>query len=276
MKIRLYQVDAFTSRPFAGNPAAVCPLPGWLPDDRLREIARENNLSETAYLVPEGDAWRLRWFTPEVEVDLCGHATLASAYVLFERLEPGCREVVFRSVSGELRAERDGDRIALDFPSRPPGACPDVDRDRVVRALGASPVEILAARDLLAVFGRESDVARLRPEMGALAGLGRDAVCATAPSEAPGVDFVSRFFAPALGVPEDPVTGSAHATLVPYWSKRLGKPELRARQISARGGELFCRDEGDRVRIAGHAVLVLEGTLYLEPAPVTRATRNGP
>lgn len=259
MELPLYQVDAFTDRPFAGNPAAVVPLPEWLPDDTLQAVAAENNLSETAFLVPEGEGWRLRWFTPAVEVDLCGHATLATAHVLFQRLAPDRDRVDFDTLSGRLTVVRDGDRLAMSFPARPPLR---VEAPAgLAKALGAAPAEVWQARDLMAVFEDAATVRELRPDMAALAGLDAFAVMATAPGT--DCDFVSRFFAPAQGIPEDPVTGSAHCTLVPYWAERLGKKALHARQVSPRGGELFCDDQGERIRIAGHAVLVIEGTLRL-------------
>jgi PhzF family phenazine biosynthesis protein len=260
MTLRLFQVDAFASRVFAGNPAAVVPLERWLDDATLQAIATENNLSETAFMLgAEGD-YQIRWMTPAAEIDLCGHATLASGFVVFRFLEPGRTQVSFRSRSGQLRVEADGDRLALDFPSRPPR--PLAGMEGAVRdALGRSPGTVLEARDLMAVFEREADVQGLVPDMAKLAAFGRTGVIATAPGS--DCDFVSRFFAPGVGVPEDPVTGSAHCTLVPYWSKRLGKKTLFARQVSARGGELWCEDRGPRVKIAGRAALYLEGTIEL-------------
>ena len=258
MQIPVYQVDAFSNQLFRGNPAAVCPLERWLPDETLQSIAAENNLAETAYYVPNGSGYYLRWFTPGVEVDLCGHATLAAAHVILAiRREIATNRVSFQTKSGELTVERDGDLYALDFPSRPPAEC-NVDPG-LVDALGARPKLILAARDYLCVFDTEDDVRALAPNMDKLAATDRFAVIVTAPGR--DCDFVSRFFAPAKGVPEDPVTGSAHCTLIPYWSKRLGKTELHARQISKRGGELWCRDSGERVRMAGHAVKFLEGRI---------------
>jgi PhzF family phenazine biosynthesis protein len=259
MKIPFFQVDAFAIRPFKGNPAAICPLDAWLPDEVLQNIALENNLSETAFFVPEGEGFHLRWFTPAVEVDLCGHATLASAFVLWEKLGLPGNAITFRTRSGGLRVTRDGGAITLDFPSRPPEQC--TPHPQLVAALGAAPLEILAARDYLCVYQSEEDVRQLSPDMGRLAQVDRFAVIVTAPGRQ--VDFVSRFFAPAKGVPEDPVTGSAHCTLTPYWSRRLAKTKLHARQISPRGGELFCEDRGGRVSIAGNAVLFLEGTIHL-------------
>jgi PhzF family phenazine biosynthesis protein len=258
MKLRLFQIDAFASRVFAGNPAAVVPLAGWLDDATLQAIATENNLSETAFLFGGGGDYEIRWMTPAAEVDLCGHATLASAWLVFNELEPGRTEVVFQSKSGPLRVAAKGDRLALDFPSRPPEPA-DAQLGRLGEALGRAPAAALAARDLMAVFEREEDVQALAPDMKKVAAFDCTGVIATAAGS--DCDFVSRFFAPTFGIPEDPVTGSAHCTLVPYWAKRLGKTSLTARQISPRGGELFCEDRGDRVEIAGHAVLYLDGMI---------------
>jgi PhzF family phenazine biosynthesis protein len=232
-------------------------LPEWLPDDVLLAIANENNLSETAFVRPEGAVYGLRWFTPTVEVDLCGHATLAAAHVLFTHGWVEGSIVEFRAGIGPLTVRRDGELLSMDFPSRPPHPVPV--SDALVRALGAAPTEVLAARDLLALFASEAEVAALQPDMAAIAVLDTFAVIATAPGDA--CDFVSRFFAPGAGVPEDPVTGSAHCTLTPYWSRRLGKRRLAARQISRRGGELVCEDRGERVGIAGRAADYLRGTI---------------
>lgn len=259
MKIPVFQVDAFSHQPLRGNPAAICPLDAWLPDELMQGIAAENNLPETAFLVRQGEAYGLRWFTPAVEVDLCGHATLASAFVLFEKLGVTGDRIDFDTRSGRLSVSRHGDLLALDFPSRPPESCA-VHTD-LVSALGKVPEQILAARDYLVIYPKEEDVRALKPDMARLANVDRFAVIVTAPGKE--VDFVSRFFAPAKGIPEDPVTGSAHCTLIPYWSQRLGKRALQARQISARGGELTCEDRGDRVTIAGRAVLFLEGVITL-------------
>lgn len=259
MRLPIYQIDGFASRVFAGNPAAICPLDSWLPDAVMQLIAAENNLSETAFFVRKGDDYDLRWFTPAVEVDLCGHATLASAHLVLTTLSPGRDRVIFYTRSGPLTVSRSGDRLAMDFPARPPETC--AVPAGMTAALGAKPSEVLAARDYLAVFDTEAQVRALAPDMAAVAALDRFAVIATAPGK--DVDFVSRFFAPGRGVPEDPVTGSAHCTLIPYWSKRLGKKELSARQVSTRGGELYCVDRGERVTIAGHAVLYLEGTIQV-------------
>ncbi|HVO10833.1 MAG TPA: PhzF family phenazine biosynthesis protein [Vicinamibacteria bacterium] len=260
MKLPLYQVDAFASGVFSGNPAAVVPLERWLDDATLQKIAAENNLSETAFFVGGSGEYHIRWMTPTSEVDLCGHATLASAWVIFNRLDPRRTEVAFRSKSGPLRVTSDGDRLALDFPSRPPVSA-EGSLAAVADALGRQPLAVLAARDYLAVYESDHDVRCLQPDMAKTAALDRMAVIATAPGR--DCDFVSRFFAPAVGVPEDPVTGSAHCTLLPYWSKRLGKTRLFARQVSVRGGELWCEERGDRVSVAGRASLFLEGTIEL-------------
>jgi PhzF family phenazine biosynthesis protein len=262
-KLSLYQVDAFTGQVFGGNPAAVVPLDAWLPDATLQSIATENNLSETAFFVGSAGDYHIRWMTPAAEIDLCGHATLASAWVVLSEMEKGRTEVCFRSKSGPLRVTADGDRLALDFPSRPPAPA-DGSAAAVAAALGARPQALLASRDYLAVFESEDAVRALAPDAAKVAALDRMAVIATAPGR--DCDFVSRFFAPQVGVPEDPVTGSAHCTLVPYWSKRLGKASLFARQVSARGGELWCEDRGERVAIAGRCAAYLQGTIEV-PGP---------
>jgi predicted PhzF superfamily epimerase YddE/YHI9 len=257
MDLPIFQIDAFSSGVFSGNPAAVCPLEGWLPDEKLQSIASENNLSETAYFVRQNGRFQLRWFTPGCEVDLCGHATLASAYVLFHELGEAGNVLRFDTKSGELVVKREGDRLVMDFPSRPPAPIqPD---PALLPALGGNPVEVLAARDYLIVYGSEREVRELSPNMDALTRIDRFAFIATAPGD--DCDFVSRFFAPAKGVPEDPVTGSAHCTLIPYWARKLGKTTLHARQISKRGGELFCKLAGDRVEIAGYAAPFLRGRI---------------
>jgi PhzF family phenazine biosynthesis protein len=258
----LYQVDAFTDRPFAGNPAAVCPLEGPIPEALMQDIAAENNLSETAFFHPQGDAVSLRWFTPTTEVDLCGHATLASAFVLMTVLEPARVEVTFRTRSGLLPVRREGDAFVLDFPAHPAAPADPETAARVAEALRAQPREVVRARSLFAVFDRAAAVRAVAPDFGALARL-PTSVGVTAPGadERSPVDFVSRYFAPAFGINEDPVTGSAHCTLAPYWSARLGKRALSARQVSRRGGDLSCALEGDRVHIGGKARLVITGML---------------
>lgn len=261
MEIPIHHVDAFvTTGVFTGNPAAVCPLREWLPDDVLQKIAAENNLSETAFLVGGNGRYAIRWMTPAAEIDLCGHATLASGHVVFTTLEPGRSEVRFDSMSGPLHVRKDGDLLVLDFPSQPPA--PIALREDVAAALGRAPVELLAARDYVAVFAAADEVRGLAPDMGRLRRLEKKAVTVTAPG-AGDVDFVSRFFAPALGIDEDPVTGSAHTNLIPYWAKRLGKTRLRALQVSPRGGDLACELRGDRVAIGGRAAAYLEGTIRI-------------
>jgi PhzF family phenazine biosynthesis protein len=263
MKLRLFQIDAFASRVFGGNPAAIVPLERWLDDETLQSIAAENNLSETAFFVGEKGYFQIRWMTPTAEVDLCGHATLAAAWVVFNEIEKGRTEVHFRSKSGPLRVSALDDTLSLDFPSRPPEPS-DGATAALAAALGARPSEVLASRDYLAVYETEEDVRALKPDMPNVAALDRMAVIATAPGR--DCDFVSRFFVPSLGIPEDPVTGSAHCTLVPYWAKRLRQAKLFARQVSARGGELWCEDRGERVTIAGRCVRYLEGTIELPGA----------
>jgi predicted PhzF superfamily epimerase YddE/YHI9 len=259
MRLSLFHVDAFTSRVFAGNPAAIVPLESWPDTAVLQAIAAENNLSETAFFVGGDGRYEIRWLTPTTEVDLCGHATLASAFVILTRIEPGRNVVEFSSPSGLLRVTGDRDLFALDFPSRPARSADPM--EALFAALRARPREVWAARDLMAVFETEDEVIALQPDMPLLSALDSFAVVVTAPGRE--VDFVSRFFAPRQGLPEDPVTGSAHCTLVPFWAKRLGRSKLHAKQVSARGGELFCEDRGERVSIAGRAVLYMEGTIQI-------------
>ncbi len=257
MEIALYQVDAFTSTPFRGNPAAVCPLDSWLDDAVLQAIAAENNLSETAYLVRSDGAYELRWFTPTTEVDLCGHATLASAHALYTQLGYNKPEIHFQTKSGTLVVRRLNGQYEMDFPSRPPEPC-SAD-PKLIRALGVKPQEVLAFRDLFMVVTTEDKVRNAAPDFGLLVELNAFAAMITAPGT--DCDFVSRFFAPSQGINEDPVTGAAHCTLTPYWAKKLGKKSLFGRQVSARGGEIWCEDRGDRVAVCGEAVLVLEGRI---------------
>ncbi len=261
MQIPLYQVDAFASDLFCGNPAAVCPLDRWLPDETLQAIAAENNLSATAFYVPNGGGrYHLRWFTATVELELCGHATLATAHVILEiRREITSSRVTFDSKGGELIVDREDDLYALDFPADPPAECA-VD-PKLIPGLGAQPQRVLGARRYLCVFATEDQVRALAPNMEQLANVDRFAVIVTAPGRDCG--FVSRFFAPSKGIPEDPVTGSAHCTLIPYWAGRLGKTKLFARQVSGRGGELWCELQGERVKIAGRAVKYFEGRIEI-------------
>lgn len=259
MKLPYYEVSAFTTNAFGGNPAGVCPLESWLPDSVLQGIAANNHLAETAFTVPRGNDFDLRWFTPTVEMDLCGHATLAAASVLFNEHGMNGSEVRFHSRSGLLPVVRNGDVLTLDFPSRP--AVPTTAPEGLIRGLGAKPKEVLKSRDFLAVFADEAGVRALKPDFAVLKGLDCLGIIATAPGR--DCDFVSRFFAPGAGVDEDPVTGSAHCTLIPYWAHRLEKRKLFARQVSARGGELFCELAGDRVRIGGRAAPYLRGEIQI-------------
>lgn len=254
-----YHVDSFTGRLFSGNPAAVVLLDSWPADETLQRVAAEINLPETAFVVEEKEAVRLRWFTPVMEVDLCGHGTLAAAHVWFTQCRPYAIEVAFETRSGSLTVRRSVDLLVMDFPSRP--AVPVSPPAELAAALGVAPREVLKARDYLCVFDDETVVRRLQPNMERLARLEALGTIVTAAAQE--ADFISRFFAPRAGVPEDQVTGSSHCTLVPYWSKRLGKKELLAHQVSPRGGELFCTDRGDRTLIAGHAVLFAEGSIRL-------------
>ena len=259
MRQPIYQVDAFTDRLFAGNPAAVCPLQAWLPEATMQAIAAENNLAETAFLVRDGGDYALRWFTPSVEVDLCGHATLAAGYVVMRFLEPRRETVSFHTIkAGTLTVTRRGDMLIMDFPARP--AVPCEAPPGLLAALGGAPREALRARDHLIVYDSAAEIAALKPDLAALAKVDCWAAIVTAPGEN-GIDFVSRFFAPAQGVSEDPVTGSSHCTLTPYWATRLRKTELEARQLSRRGGALRCTLNGGRVSIAGRAALYLEGQI---------------
>jgi PhzF family phenazine biosynthesis protein len=258
----LYQVDAFTDRPFAGNPAAVCPLEAPIPEALMQDIAAENNLSETAFFHPQGDAFSLRWFTPTTEVDLCGHATLASAFVLMTELEPARTEVTFRTRSGLLGVRRRDAELVLDFPAYPPVPADAETAARVADALRVQPREVLRARALFAVFDDAAAVRAFAPDFGALSRLPTTVgITAAGTDEARPVDFVARYFAPTYGINEDPVTGSAYCTLAPYWAARLGKSALQARQVSRRGGEVSCALEGDRVHIGGKARMVITGTL---------------
>jgi PhzF family phenazine biosynthesis protein len=264
VKLKMYRVDAFTDTVFCGNPAGVVPLRRWLPDDLMQAIAMENNLSETAFYVPEGSAYHLRWFTPSAEVPLCGHATLATAYVILRLLNPSKRSVRFHTKSGDLIVARKGDLQVMDFPRYKPQRCdPPAGLEL---ALGARPAEVWNTREdqhYYVIFESAGVIRSMAPDMTILAALHPYQVAVSAPGE--GEDFVSRFFAPSIGIPEDPVTGSMHCALIPYWAERLGKAKLHARQVSKRGGELFCEDLPDvgRVRISGRAVLSLTGNLTI-------------
>lgn len=255
----MYQVDAFADRVFHGNPAAVYPLERWLPEATMQAIAAEHNLSETAFFVAAGDDYELRWFTPTIEDALCGHATLAAGFIVLTQLAPARSQVRFLTHSGPLVVARHGDRFTLDLPALPPH--PTVMPDRCRSALGQQPQQVMAAVKYLLLYRDAAEVLALQPDMAELSTIDRDGVIATAPGL--DCDFVSRYFAPHAGIPEDPVTGSAHCTLVPYWAKRLGKTTLHARQLSPRRGELFCELRDDRVVLAGHAVLYLEARVHL-------------
>ena len=259
MKIPMFQIDAFTSELFGGNPAAVCVLGDWPEDNVMQAIAMENNLSETAFLIERSDHYDLRWFTPAAEIDLAGHPTLAAAFAVFEFLKPGLKQVRFETNSGALTVTRDGDLLAMNFPATPAIPC-DPPND-LIKALGVKPVEVLLSRDHMVALESEADVLAVRPDFTLLRQLNSMGVIITAPGDKS--DFVSRFFAPKMGIPEDPVTGSAHCTLIPYWAQRLGKPDLSAIQLSQRKGRLSCRDMGERVQIAGSAVLFFSGDIYL-------------
>nr|XP_018909210.1 PREDICTED: uncharacterized protein LOC109038569 [Bemisia tabaci]XP_018909219.1 PREDICTED: uncharacterized protein LOC109038569 [Bemisia tabaci] len=265
MPLEFHHVDAFAEAPFTGNPAAVYRLDTWLPDDLLQKIAREHNLSETVFVAREGATWRIRWFTPRAEVKLCGHATLAAAHVLFSVYGTGGDRLEFSSRAGSLSVTCEADRLTLDFPALVPKEVVVPDLERI---LGARPLEVLVdgagggrADKLLVVLDSERAVKEVVPDLQGVAGLTYEGVIVTAPGGE--VDFVSRYFAPAVGVDEDPVTGSAHCCLIPYWARRLGNQELTAFQVSARGGRLWCRLDGDRVRISGKAVTVLTGRLLI-------------
>jgi PhzF family phenazine biosynthesis protein len=259
MNIPYFAVAAFADRPFAGNAAGVCLLNReWLPDEVMQNIAAENNLPETAFLIERKDYFDLRWMTPTVEVDLCGHATLASAHVLFHHLGQKGDAIRFQSKSGELRVDKIDNKLVLDFPAQ--ALSESEPRQELAEALRAKPKLALKGRDYFAVFEHERDVLAIQPDFAKIAGLDAQGVVATAPGS--DCDFVSRYFAPAAGIPEDPVTGSTHCALIPYWSQQLGKRQLHARQLSKRGGELFCEDRGNRVGIGGHAVTYLEGKIH--------------
>lgn len=260
MELSLYQIDAFASKLFEGNPAAICPLKQWLPDELMQSIAAENNLSETAFFVPENTGFHIRWFTPKSEVDLCGHATLASAYVLFTILGYKKDKVEFDSKSGVLAVRKDNDWFVMDFPLQPPVSC-DIPSP-ITAAFDKRPIECLKAEDFLLVFDNENDIESANPDMGQLTKLDLRGVIITARSTR--YDFVSRFFAPKYGIPEDPVTGSAYTQLVPYWASKTGSKRFHVKQLSSRGGELVCELADERVLIYGKAVKYLEGKINIE------------
>lgn len=259
MKLKFYQLDSFTNKLFGGNPAAVCPLEQWLDDRTLQNIAAENNLSETAFFVKEGEKYHLRWMTPTVEVDLCGHATLAAGYVLFEILKEEKNEIVFESLSGELTVTKNKDLISLNFPAQKPKQVEIT--GQFLKCLDVEPNEAFINNKLMFVLKDEDEVKNAIPNFEKIAKLNSDGLIITAKGNE--VDFVSRYFAPHAGIPEDPVTGSAHTVLTPFWSERLNKKKLSARQVSARGGTLVCEDLDDRVSISGNVTLYSVGEIYL-------------
>ena len=259
MRISLYQIDAFASKLFEGNPAAVCPLDEWLPEETMQLIAAENNLSETAFFVPRNQGFHIRWFTPVSEVDLCGHATLASAYVLFNILDYEKDRIEFESRSGLLAVSRDNGWIIMDFPAQPPISCDTP--EEIIAAFSKAPVECLKSEDYIVVFEHETDVAMANPDMELLKKLDLRGIAITANSSQ--YDFVARFFAPRYGIPEDPVTGSAYTQLAPYWASRIGSKKLSAKQLSSRGGELLCEVVDDRVLIYGKARQYLLGQIEI-------------
>jgi PhzF family phenazine biosynthesis protein len=262
MNIQIFQVDAFTKTPFGGNPAAICPLTEWLADDVMLKIAAENNLAETAFFVKKDDIYEIRWFTPMVEVNLCGHATLGSAHVIFNCLKLEEEKINFYSSrSGDLSVEKQGDRLILDFPRYEANEI-EID-EKLVEAVGKTPLQTWETQGnmVLMLFENEKEIAAIAPDMSALSKIPFDEIIVTAKGATS--DFVSRMFAPRIGIPEDPVTGAIHCSLIPFWAERLGKETLYARQISARGGELFCELKGERVKIGGNAVLYLQGEIYV-------------
>jgi PhzF family phenazine biosynthesis protein len=261
-------IDVFTDKLFGGNPAGVCILGRWLADDILQSIASENNLSETAFIVKQDGYYDLRWFTPSIEVDLCGHATMASAFVLFDNTERAASELKFKTMSGILSVTKGEDLLFLDFPSRPVSACPTY--QTFENAFGAMPKAIYKAVDFLVLLNSEDELRSINPDFNVLKGIKEEAaidndsfgIIVTAKGN--DSDFVSRFFAPNAGIDEDPVTGRAHCSLIPFWSNRLGKTNLTAKQLSKRGGVLFCEDRGERVKIGGRAVRYLKGSICTE------------
>ena len=260
MQHTIYQIDAFTDTAFSGNPAAVVPLKEWLPDEVMQKIAMENNLSETAFFVPSENGHHIRWFTPLTEVNLCGHATLATSHVLFNHLNYKGKEITFESKSGELKVRKENDFIVLDFPT---SILLEIDfPENAEKAFGKMPVKCLKGReDMMFVFKDDKDIQNLKPDLQYLKTLDARGIIATAASEK--YDFVSRFFAPIEGIDEDPVTGSAHTMLIPYWSVKLGKNKMLAKQISPRGGIIQCKHIGDRVEIGGQAITYMTGKIEI-------------
>ena len=257
--MKLYQVDAFTDRVFGGNPAAICPLESWPTDEKMQQIAMENNLSETAFFVKSNDVFEIRWFTPDIEIDLCGHATLASAHVIFNHMAYDHDVIRFQYGGGFLTVKKDQDMLSMNFPAVKSEKTEIT--DQLFLSLGKQPLEAFKARDLMALFESEKDILNLKPDLNKMVEIDHLGVIVTAPGE--NVDFVSRFFAPNAGINEDPVTGSAHCMLIPFWAKRLGKNSLKAQQISKRGGNLSCENKGDRVEIAGNSVTFMVGDINI-------------
>jgi predicted PhzF superfamily epimerase YddE/YHI9 len=261
MTVPIYQADAFTNKLFGGNPAAVCPLTEWLPDETMQKIANENNLAETAFFVPNDNGFKLRWFTPEFEIDLCGHATLASAHIIFTELSYSKDTIHFETVkAGVLTVTKDGDKYTMDFPSRPPIGI-ELPNGLVEAFGGKAPKAVLRSRDYFLVYGSEDDIVEIAPDFSALSKF--DTVGFIVTAKGKNSDFVSRFFAPGAGIPEDPVTGSAHCNLIPYWADKLGKSKLHAYQLSARKGELWCELKGERVLMSGNVVTYLKGEIFV-------------
>lgn len=257
--MKIYQVDAFTDQVFGGNPAAVCPLEQWLPDEKMQQIAQENNLSETAFFVQEDDLTHIRWFTPEMEIDLCGHATLASAHVIFNHMNYKNPVIRFRYGEGKLSVKNNQQMLSMDFPAVSSEKAEIT--DQIVLSLGKKPLEVYKARDLMVVFDNEKEILDLDPDFIKMVNIDHLGVIATAPGNS--VDFVSRFFAPRAGISEDPVTGSAHCMLIPFWADRLGKNKLSAMQLSKRRGKISCENKGERVEISGKAVTYLIGEINI-------------
>jgi len=260
MEIPIYQVDAFTEQVFNGNPAAVCPLKQWIDPVLMQKIAQENNLSETAFFVQNGYVFDIRWFTPKKEINLAGHPTLASAWVIFNELNYPHNEIIFHShLSGKLTVNKNNDLLTMDFPSDQPKSI--AISDELIEALGSEPIEILKARDYMAVFKDQEEIIKINPDFNLLSKIDAHGFIVTAPGKE--CDFVSRFFAPSLGINEDPVTGSAHTQLIPYWSEKLNKTKMLAMQLSERTGRIHCEYHGERVKIAGKAQLFMKGEIHI-------------
>lgn len=259
MNLTIYQIDSFANKTFEGNPAAICPLQEWLEDDILLSIAEENNLSETAYFIKNENTFHIRWFTPTTEVDLCGHATLAAAFVIFNELKYKQNTISFESKSGNLTVTKNEDCLFMNFPAQPPIPCELP--DKINQAFHIKPIEALKSEDYIMVLNNENEILNAKPKLELLKDIDLRGVIITAKSDR--YDFVSRFFAPKYGINEDPVTGSAYTQLIPYWAKQLDKNKLHSKQLSSRGGELFCENLGKRVSIAGYCIKYLEGTIKI-------------